>query len=68
MGASSLESGADRLPFRVRPPRRPGSSDVAADNRVILSDHDLAVIAKAVARARHDAFILLPAAVRARPR
>jgi len=52
--ASSLESGADRLPFRVRPPRRPGSSDVAAHNRVVLSDDDLAVLAKAVARARQD--------------
>jgi hypothetical protein len=52
--ASSLESGADRLPFRVSPTRRPGSSDIAARDRVILSDHDLAVIAKAVARARQD--------------
>jgi hypothetical protein len=52
--ASSLESGADRLPSRARPPRRPGSSDVAAHNRVVLSDHDLAVIAKAVVRARQD--------------
>jgi hypothetical protein len=42
------------LPVRVRPPRRPGSSDVAAHNRVVLSDHDLAVIAKAVAQARQD--------------
>ena len=52
--ASSLESGADRLPFRVRPPRRPESSDVTAHNRVVLSDHDLAAIAKAVARTRDD--------------
>src|SRR5689334_12889472 len=51
---SSPETGADGLPFRVRPPRRPGSSDVAARDRVVLSDHDLAVIAKAVARARQD--------------
>jgi hypothetical protein len=54
-GASSAESGADHLPFRVLPHRRPGSSDVAAHNRVVLSDHDLAVVAKAVARARQDA-------------
>ena len=52
--ASPLESGADSLPSRVRPPRRPGSGDVAAHNRVVLSDRDLAVIAKAVARARQD--------------
>jgi hypothetical protein len=52
--ASSPETGADRLPFRACPPRRPGSSGIAAHNRVILSDHDLAVIAKAVARARQD--------------
>jgi hypothetical protein len=52
--ASLLESEADRLPFRVRPPRRPGSSDVAAHNKVVLSDHDLTVLAKAVARARQD--------------
>jgi hypothetical protein len=51
---SSLESGADRLPFRVRPTLRPGSSDIAARDRVVLSDHDLAVMAKAVARARQD--------------
>jgi hypothetical protein len=53
-GASSPETGAGRLPFRGRPPRRPGSSDVAAHNRVVLSDHDLAVMAKAVAQARQD--------------
>jgi hypothetical protein len=52
--ASSLESGADRLPFRAHPPRRPASSDIAAHDKVILSDHDLAVIAKAVAQARQD--------------
>ena len=51
--ASSPETGADRLPFRVRPPR-PGSSGIAAPDRVILSDHDLTVLAKAVARARQD--------------
>jgi hypothetical protein len=44
----------DGLPLRVRPPRRPESSDIAARNRVILSDHDLAVIGRAVARARQD--------------
>jgi hypothetical protein len=53
-GQSSPETGADRLPFRVRPTRRLGSSDVAARDRVVLSDHDLAVIAKAVAGARQD--------------
>ena len=52
--ASPLVSGADSLPSRVRPPRRPGSGDAAAHNRVVLSDRDLAVIAKAVARARQD--------------
>ena len=54
--ASSPETGADRLPFRVRTPRRPGSgaSGIAARGRVILSDRDLAVIAKAVARARQE--------------
>src|SRR5215469_2167560 len=54
--ASSPETGADRLPFRVRPPRRrgPGPSGIAARGRVILSDRDLAVIAKAVARARQE--------------
>ena len=53
-GARSPETGADGLPFRVRPPRRPESSGIAAHDRVILSDHDLAVIRKAVARARQD--------------
>ena len=53
-GAHSPETGADGLPFRVRPPRRPESSDIAAHDRVILSDHDLAVIRKAVALARQD--------------
>jgi hypothetical protein len=51
---SSPGIGADRLPSRARPPRRSGSSDIAAHDRVILSDHDLAVIAKAVALARQD--------------
>ena len=53
-GPSSPETGTARLPFRVGPTRRPGSSDIAARDRVVLSDHDLAVIAKAVARARQD--------------
>src|SRR5436190_12094859 len=53
-GACSPETGAARLPFRVRPPRRPGSSNIAAHGRVILSDRDLAVMAKAVARGRQD--------------
>jgi hypothetical protein len=35
-------------------PRRPESSDTAVYDSVILSDHDLAVIRKAVALARHD--------------
>ena len=52
--ASSPETGADRLPSRARPPRRRGPSGIAAHGRVILSDSDLAVIAKAVARARQD--------------
>jgi hypothetical protein len=50
----SPETGTDSLPFRVRPPRRPGPSGTAAHGRVILSDHDLAVIRKAVALARLD--------------
>jgi hypothetical protein len=50
----SPETGADGLPFRVRPRRRPESSGIAAHDRVILSDHDLAVIRKAVAQARQD--------------
>jgi hypothetical protein len=50
----SPETGTDSLPFRVRPPRRPGPSGTAAHGRVILSDHDLAVMRKAVALARLD--------------
>src|SRR5215468_11212865 len=50
----SPETGVDGLPLRVRPPLRPQSSDIAARNRVILSDHDLAVIRRAVALARQD--------------
>ena len=53
-GARSPGAGADGLPFRVRPPCRPEPGDIAARDRVILSDHDLAVIRKAVARARQD--------------
>jgi hypothetical protein len=53
-GASSAEAGTDGLPFRVRPPRRPEPGDIAARDRVILSDHDLAVIRKAVAQTRQD--------------
>ena len=53
-GARSPQTGADGLPFRVRPPRRPESSGIAARDRVVLSDHDLAVIRRAVARARQD--------------
>jgi hypothetical protein len=53
-GARSPETGAGRLPHRVRPPR-PESSDIAVRDGVILSDHDLAVIRKAVAIARQDA-------------
>jgi len=53
-GVRSPQTGADALPFRVRPVRRPESSDIAARKRVILSDHDLAVIGRAVARARQD--------------
>ena len=53
-GARSPGTGADGLPFRVRPPRRPESGDIAAHDRVILSDHDLAVMRRAVARARQD--------------
>ena len=52
--ASSPETGAGRLPVRARPPWRLGFSGIAARDRVILSDQDLAVIAKAVARARQD--------------
>ena len=53
-GARSPETGADSLPFRVRPPRRPESSGIAAHDRAILSDHDLAVIRKAVAQVRQN--------------
>jgi hypothetical protein len=42
------------LPFRVRSPRCPEPGDIAAHDRVILSDHDLAVIRKAVARTHQD--------------
>jgi len=49
-GVRSPEAGAGGLPFRVRPE----SSDIAAHDPVILSDHDLAVIQKAVAAARQD--------------
>ena len=41
-GARSARTGADGLPLRVRPSHRPGSGDIAAHDRVILSDHDLA--------------------------
>jgi hypothetical protein len=53
-GACSSGTGADGLPFRVRPPSRPDSSDIAMHDPVILSDHDLAVIREAVALARQD--------------
>jgi hypothetical protein len=53
-GAGSPEAGAARLPSRVRAPRRSGPSNIAAHDRVMLSDRDLAVIAKAVAQARQD--------------
>ena len=53
-GARSPETGPNDLPVRVRRPR-PESGDVAAHDRVILSDHDLAVIRNAVAIARQDA-------------
>src|SRR5258708_39981921 len=52
-GARSPETGAAGLPHLVRPPR-PESSDIAARDRVILSDHYLAVISKAVVIARQD--------------
>jgi hypothetical protein len=48
------ETETDSLPSRVRPPRRSGSSGTATHGSVILSDHDLAVMRKAVARARLD--------------
>ena len=44
----------DSLPSRVRPPRGSGSSGTATHGSVILSDHDLAVMKRAVARARLD--------------
>ncbi|HEX4660658.1 MAG TPA: hypothetical protein VH307_24980 [Streptosporangiaceae bacterium] len=53
-GARSPQTGAGGLPHRIRPPR-PESSDIAARDRVILSEHDLAVLRKAVAIARQDA-------------
>jgi hypothetical protein len=51
-GARSSQTGAAGLPRRL--PRRPESSGTAAHDGVILSDHDLAVIRKAVALARQD--------------
>jgi hypothetical protein len=51
-GAQSPETGAADLPRRL--PRHPESSGTAGHDRVIISDHDLAVIRKAVARARQD--------------
>jgi hypothetical protein len=53
-GARPPEAGAGGLPFRVRPPRRPEPSDIAAHDPVILSDYDVAVIQKALAAARRD--------------
>jgi hypothetical protein len=53
-GVRSPRTGADGLPFRVPEARRQESSDIAARERVILSDHDLAVIRRVVARARQD--------------
>jgi hypothetical protein len=53
-GVRSPETRADGLPVRVPRPRRPKSSDSAANNRVILSGHDMTVIAKAIALARHN--------------
>jgi hypothetical protein len=53
-GARSPQTGADGLPFRVRSSRRPEFSGIAARDRAVLSDHDLAVIRRAVARARQD--------------
>jgi len=53
-GARSPQTGADGLPFRVRPPRSPESGDLAVHDRVTLSDHDLAVMRRAVARARQE--------------
>jgi hypothetical protein len=51
-GVRSPETGSDGLPLRVRLPGRPESSGMAAHDGVILSDHDLAVMGKAVALAR----------------
>jgi len=51
-GALSPETGAAGLPRRL--PRREGSSGTTTHDSVILSDHDLAVIRKAVTRARQD--------------
>jgi hypothetical protein len=45
-GARASETGAAGLPRRL--PRRPESSDTAVYDGVILSDHDLAVIRKAL--------------------
>ena len=53
-GARSPQTGADGLPVRVRPSRRPGPDGIAVHDRVILSDHDLAVIRNAVALARQE--------------
>jgi hypothetical protein len=53
-GVRSTGAGANGLPFRVRLPRRPESSAIAAYDPVILSDRDLAVIGKAIALARQD--------------
>jgi hypothetical protein len=48
------ETAPGGLPFRVPPTRRPESSDIAPHNTEILSDHDLAVIQKALTLARQD--------------
>jgi hypothetical protein len=53
-GARSPETGAGSLPSRVLPSPPPGIQRHRARNPVILSDHDLAVIQKAVAAARQD--------------
>jgi hypothetical protein len=66
-GARSPETRADGLPLRVRPSRRPGSGDIAAHDRVILSDHDLAVIRRAVTRARQVGEDVRPDAAAGRP-
>ena len=49
-----LETETDSLPSRVRPPSRSGPSGTATHRSVILSDHDLAVMRRAVAQARLD--------------